>query len=163
MLLNERELVASQAVSRMGQILGSTEGMLADAVKQKLVLLFGAMDQVAQAANRPLLITDILPGYDMLIVRAEVVGHPETVPKAGMDVRALTPIDPSILHGLAMVLDGEFSVAKGGALLYESGDGTHYIGFQSKNRAIALNHMGIYAEDTVLMAEVDNDTQRWTQ
>lgn len=163
MLLNERELVASQAVSRMGQILGSAEGVLADTVKQKLVLLFSAMDQVAQAANRPLLITDILPGYDMVIVRAEVVGHPDSIPKAGIDVRALTPIDPAILHGLTMVLDGEFSVAKGGALLYESDDGTHYIGFQSKNRAIALTHMGIYAEDAVLMGAENNTAQGWPQ
>lgn len=150
MLQTERQMVADHAVSRVGKMLGSgVDEVLSETLSQNFVLLFAAVDSAADAANRPLIITELLPGYDVVVARAAVNDSAEMYPKAGMDIRGGTPVSPEFLRALTMALDQEFSEAgnSSAALMFESKDGSCYVAFQSKNRAEALMNMGISLAD----------------
>lgn len=144
MLQNERLKVAGDAVARMGSLLDfPADDVFADAIKHNFVLLLTAIDAVAAASNRPLLITTLLPGYDLVVARSEVKQHNDLLFKDGVDVRSLTAVDPSVLQSVALLLDDEFLGSGGGAITFESDDGVHYVAFRSSDRALALQSMGI--------------------
>lgn len=157
MLQTERQMVAAHAVSRVGKVLGKGFGeVLSETLAHNFELLFVAVDRAAEAANRPLIITDMLPGYDVVIARAAVTGHREMMPKAGMDVRGGTSVSPEFLRALTMALDDEFKEAAStasAAMMFESQDGTCYVAFQSKDRAQALMEMGISLADISMVVQ----------
>jgi len=142
MLNNERSHVAEVAVARMSAVMGmAADSVLIETLKQKLILMLSTMDMAAASVERPLLVTDVVPGYDCLVLGAKFSAD-NIQTDVDADVRIQTALDPELLQSLAIALDIEFK-ENGGALVFESDDGTHYIGFESKNRAQALSSANI--------------------
>lgn len=155
MLIAEREVIAEQAVLQINDVMGgNTSEMLADAIKHKLIMLMGVVDEAVEGTERPVLITELVPGYDMMAARSQSARPDTLVSKTGVDVRACLPVDSAVLKCLSRALDAQFAAAPGkGALLYESKDGTHYVAYPAKDRAAALLNMGVAVDEITFAAQ----------
>jgi hypothetical protein len=111
-----------------------------EALKHKMLLTINTIDRLCASTKRPILITSIIPGYDLFATRAQATSEPVFKP---LDPRALTALDQRNLTLISQFFDTTVAGRNEGAGLYESEDGTRYVGFKSVYRETALKAMGI--------------------
>lgn len=142
MNITEREMFALQGATRIGEALNLVGWeVFGDALKHKLMLALSAIDHVSAQAPGPVLIDEVIPGIDLVVAKPRE-NHVFAIGTAVIDPRALTPIDPRNLELLSAAVRTAFE-GNGGAGVFESVDGTHYVVFPTARRDEALASMGI--------------------
>lgn len=148
MLQSEREFLAGHAVKAvMSRYEVAPCGFYSENVRQKFIFLLQAVDRLVQNVRQPLLFTDVLPGFDLVVMQPE--GWTPAA-AAEFDSRVLSSVDDRVLELLAQALEGMAHDAAG-AHVFESQDGLVYFGFQSAQRAEVITEMGI-SPDSILDA-----------
>lgn len=149
---NEREHLAVQAISQIAAI-ANTPGFEAygDTLQQKFIMLLCAVDQLSLATPSPLLITSLIEGVDLLVLRDPAIEQPKETATT-LDIRSLVPADTLQIEMIGEVLARMVPVGAEGALTYQSDDGTVYVVFRSSLRHAVLHSMGISSIDDVHFA-----------
>lgn len=150
MLQQEREHLAGVAMRSVAEVFDSRPGSFYDdSVQHKLILLLQAMDRVAVATDKPVLFGDILPGFDVVILRNVDVSLNLAEGGNPLDERALSSVDETCLailgHGLEhhLAQRAKSGGEDHGVYVYEGGDGLHYFCFRTAYRAAVLAEMGV--------------------
>lgn len=148
MLQSQREHLAGLATAQISALFKSPPGAFyQEGVQAKLLMLLQAMDRAAVAVDKPVLFSEILPGFDLVILRnpdVPLVG----VTEAPLDVAALSSVDETCLALLARALDEYLAAQKQGeneegAFIYRGDDGLHYFAFRTAFRDTILAQMGV--------------------
>jgi hypothetical protein len=141
MLQAERNYFAETMTQRAAKTAGEQGGIYyGETLKHKMLLAINTIDRLCASTTRPILVTSVIPGYDLFVTRAQATGEPVFDP---VDPRALTALDENNLTLIAQFLDTTVAGRSEGAGLFESEDGTRYVGFKSVYREAALKAMGI--------------------
>lgn len=150
---NERNMVAGHAVFRVGQLVGGDlNPVLAAALTENFIGFIAAIDAVTKAANQPVVVADVLPGYDLVAIRAKQ-DAPVPLEQSGEAIRDSSPIAPEFMRSLTQVLDAEFDATSGASMVFEADDGATYVIYQSRHRAQALVSMGIAPESVKVVLQ----------
>ena len=154
MLQQERETLTELAMEHVSKLFKtqSLGAFYQDGVQHKLGLLLQAVDRAALAVEKPVLFSEIVPGFDLVILRHpdNANSHPKVTDE--FDARAMSSVDESclVLLGEAFTQHLKERSAAGeedqGAYIFQGGDGLHYFGFKSSDRHSILREMGV-AED----------------
>lgn len=160
MIQSERENLATKATARIGAIAVSPDfALFGDALYHKFLLLMSAIDTISHASSKPVLITSLIAGIDILVCHeapgeSGEVASERAVP---IDIRALLPLDSDSIEALGRVCAEVLPEMKQGAQVFSSADGTHYIAFRTCFRDESLKAMGL--SDLMPMASNDGMLQ----
>lgn len=145
----EREHLAVQATSQIAAIANTTGfESYGDKLQQKFIMLMCSIDQLSLATPSPLLITDLIEGIDLLVLRNPAVEVPKDTATT-FDIRALVPAEVLRIDLIGEVIARMVPVGAEGALTYMSDDGTVYLVFRSPLRHSVLRSIGISSIDSV--------------
>lgn len=156
MFQQERIKLSGLAVEQVSCLFGTKPGpFYLESMQEKLNLLLQAVDKAAHAVNGPVLFPEIIPGFDLVILR-----NPDQAlnPEGGVDqfdAKALSAVDESCLQMLAQAVEkhmGERELSgedQLGAYIFKGSDGLHYFGFRTRDRATILGEMGV-ADDGII-------------
>lgn len=139
----EREQFAAKASARAQELLGKQNvgAFYTDALTQKIVVALKALDAAAIAADKPLLVTSVLPGFDLIVAKPQ--GVRVDFDDTATDVRALSKLDLNTVELLGRIADSATANAAEGAFTFKSHDGLHYFAFRSQYREKALQAVGV--------------------
>lgn len=133
---NLAELAANKVVGGAG-VEGA--GFYGENVRQKFIFLLQVVDHLAANAQMPLLLTDILPGFDLVVMKPE-----RWAPQGDIvfNSQHFSSVDDRVLDLLAVALGDSF-LREPGAQVFEAEDGMVYAAFRSAIRAEVLREMGL--------------------
>lgn len=154
MLTAERENLAGLAARQVVGLFSSDPGeFYQDGLKRKLNLLLLTVDRVSAEASRPVVCSDIIPGFDLVVTRPQGAGKPERLAEDdAVDAAACASLDERCLQLLSQALDraAEAPAQRGErVVVWESLDGTCYFGFKTVDRTRALEALGIVEADMI--------------
>lgn len=159
MLQQEREYLANLAMERVSGLFKLQPGAFyEESVQHKLILLMQAVDRAALAANKPTLFAEIVPGFDLVILRNPDLPVPAQDAEQ-LDPRSLSSVDETCLVMLGQALVQYLAERKAagdddeqGAFIYQGHDGLHYFGFKTLYRHAVLKEMGVSEDGLVSYA-----------
>jgi len=141
MLQAERDHFAETLTQGAAETAGAQSWVYyGESLKHKMLLAINTIDQLCASTKRPILVTSVIPGYDLFVTRAQATSEPVLNP---LDPRSLTALDQDNLALIAQFVNTTVAGRNEGAGLFESEDGTRYVGFKSVYREAALKAMGI--------------------
>jgi len=144
----EREMLAGHAANAvMGRFKTAPDGFYSENVRQKLILLLQIVDRLALQTEAPLFFSEIVSGYDLVVMRPSGWVPPTDV-DAPFDSRVLSAVDDRMLVLLGETFAG-VAQPSAGAHVFSSEDGLVYFGFQSVHRAATLAEMGLSLTELV--------------
>lgn len=154
MYRQEREQLSNLAVGHVSILFKNNPlgAFYQDSVKHKLGLLLQAVDRAALAVNKPVLFSEIVPGFDLVVLSNPDKTQSRSAETDEFDSRAMSSVDESCLLLLSEALEQHMKerAAAGeeehGAFIFQGGDGLHYFGFKTSDRLAVLREMGV-AED----------------
>jgi len=158
MQLAERHSIAQRIVSRLSEV--SPEFALTafgPIVRSRIEAALSAIDAVAIEASMPLLVAELLPGVDLIVVR----DFTKPAPRASAETPSLDSIwDRETVGGdwidaLTDLVTGALAsrgVNAAGAYHHMSPDGMHYFVFDSAFRSVALQQLGIESGDVLAVS-----------
>ncbi|WP_432262837.1 hypothetical protein [Cupriavidus sp. TMH.W2] len=151
----ERVKFAEGASARARALLGTPAvgGFYTDVLQQKIVEMLKAVDRWSVAAgDTPLIVPDILNGFDLMVGKPQGVSI--RLDDAPADQRAAAPLDANTRDLLSQLADEAFGqFAQGGAFAYQSQDGLYYFFIRSESRDYALQQMGILPNELTVVGE----------
>ena len=156
MLQSQREHLAGLATEQITALFKSAPGAFyQEGVQAKLLMLLQAVDRAAFAVDKPVLFTEILPGFDLVVLRnpdIPVVG----ITQDALDSRALSSVDETCLALLSQALEpclkAQSSDDEQGAFIYQGDDGLHYLGFRTRFRTEMLAQIGVAPDGLVTLS-----------
>ena len=150
---NEREYLAVQATSRIAAI-ANTVGFesFGEKLHHKFLMVLCSIDQISLATTSPLLITNLIAGIDVLVLRSHDA-QAATKPVLEFDNRALISGDDLQIEMIGEACAQIIPVNAEGALMFHSDDGTVYMVFRSRLRHGVLQSVGISTLDSIDLTE----------
>lgn len=150
MLQTERQTFVAQTMAQIDGLLMRDVHweMHRESLREQFLQTIAIIDRISYATQAPLLLTDWVPGYDLVVARRVADQSPE---KAAMPFNghSLMTIDERNLDLLSAIFDSLFKSIQQETAVFSSADGTHYVCFKSSYRDAALDAMGI-AKDGVI-------------
>lgn len=144
MLQIERENLAEEATGLLSKKANTSNWeMIADVIKHKIILAMACIDRVSRASSMPLIIADVVPGYDLAVTRPADKGPAIIEQDLPSDVRGLVPIEAEIMNLLSQVFDDFSKTNPTDVFAYDSFDGTNYFAFKSVHRDKAATALGV--------------------
>ncbi|TKC90147.1 hypothetical protein FAZ69_08340 [Trinickia terrae] len=131
-------------------------------VASRVTAMLTAIDAAASTAGQPLLVTDLLPGVDLIVAP----DHSQPAQRAPADAPSLAstwdrePAGADWIGALAGLVTAALSQARAGAgeqgaWYHHGGDGLHYFVFDSRDRAQALQQLGVEETDLVMVSRIE--------